>query len=552
MLSRTRPSVRSCPFASLQAFPDLFVDATTRFDAVSDFFAAPWNDADAQREAARTAAQRPIDRHELADVLADQNARWTAGTAPQEAIDTLRHPEAVAVVTGQQVGLFTGPLYTIYKTITALQRAQQWSDAWNRPVVPLFWIAGEDHDFAEIAETTILHRNASVALRYAPEDSRPDVERGAVGRLTLTHAITDTIDNLDEALPPSDFKPEVMRAVRESYMPGTTLSDAFARLLHRLFEGTGLVCITPDDPRLKAQARSLFQRDLTDPTGAVSRLETTSDVLETEGYHRQVSARPTNLFWLDDTGRYPIDHTGNGTFALRHDPNERTFSRDDLLRHLDATPERFSPNVVLRPLMQDRLLPTVAYVAGPGELSYFAQYKGVYDWADIPMPLIQPRASVTLLEGKVDKVLNKYDLSLCDFTDDLDALFQRVVVQEMETDVEAVFGNAMRHVHEAINTVKPEVQAVDRTLISTTEATRASLMEAMNDLKHRVVKAEKRKHDEIRAQLRKAFANLVPHGTLQERAVNILYFLNKYSFDLLDDVQALLDPEASAHQIVDL
>lgn len=553
MPARTLPTVRSCSFADLHAFPDLFVDYCTRFDALADFYAGDWRDPTAQHEAARVAAERPVDRSALADVLAEQNARWTSSPATQASIERLRDPEAVAVVTGQQVGLFTGPLYTIYKTLTTLQLAERWTAAWGRPVVPVFWIAGEDHDFAEVSGTTVLHRNEPVRLHYAHAPDASDAERGPVGRLRLTEAIYDALNTLDDALPPSDFKPEVMGAVRDAYAPGTSLADAFATLLHRLFAGSGLVCITPDDARLKAQARDLFRRDLTDPTGATDRIEAASQRLDAAGYHRQVHAQPTNLFWLDAHGRFPIDVADDGTgFRLRHDPQERTFSRDDLLHCLDATPERFSPNVVLRPLLQDRLLPTVSYVAGPGETSYFAQYKGVYDWADVPMPLIHPRASVTLLEGKVEKVLDKFDLSLCALTDDLDALFQQVVVEEMATDVDALFGDAMRHVHEAINSVKPEIKAVDRTLVSSAEATRSALTDSMNDLKHRVVKAEKRKHDEVRAQLQKAYANLRPSGSLQERVVNVIYFLNKYSPALLDDLRETLDPSAPVHQHVTL
>jgi bacillithiol biosynthesis cysteine-adding enzyme BshC len=539
----------------VDAFPDLFVDYCTRYDAVEAFYAGNWQNPEVRAQAAREAARRPVDRDGLADVLAEQNARWDADAHAQQSVDQLRDPKAVAIVTGQQVGLFTGPLYTIYKTLTVLQQAEAGAQAWGCPVVPIFWMAGEDHDFAEVAEAVVLHRNAPVALRYEARARLDDTARGAVGRLSLTEAITDVLDDLDDALPPSDFKPDVMAAVREAYAPGTTLTDAFATLLHRLFAGSGLVCISPDDARLKAQARPLFRRDLLDPTGAVERIDAASDALVDAGYHQQVHARPTNLFWLDSHGRYPIDYTPDGdggAFTLRHDPEARTFSQDALLQHLDDAPERFSPNVVLRPLMQDRLLPTVSYVAGPGEISYFAQYKGVYDWAEIPMPLIHPRASVTLLESKVTKVLEKFDLSLCDLTDDLDALFQQVVVDEMSTDVDALFGDAMRHVHEAINAVKPGVAGVDQTLVSSAEATRAALVDAMNDLKHKVVKAEKREQDQIRAQLQKAYVNLRPNGTLQERALNVLYFLNKYSPALLGDLREVLNPDATAHQQVRL
>ena len=537
---------RTSPDA-LGAFPDLFVDYCTAFDAVSDFYAGDWRDPSARRTAADAAAQRPADRDALADVLLDQNERWGLDASTRSHIEALRAPDTIAIVTGQQVGLFTGPLYTIYKTITTLQLAEEWAEQTGRTVVPVFWVEGEDHDFEEIATAHVLHRNEVVPLRYAPDVSD---NPGAVGRLALTDQIHDVLDRLDEALPPSDFKPDVMERVRAAYQPGTRIEDAFTRLLRSLFEDEGLVFINPDDARLKALTRPLFRREIQDPQAPAARIEATSQALRDHGYHAQVTARPTNLFWLAESGRHAIDLTDDGLFQLRG--TDRTYSREALLNHLDDTPERFSPNVILRPLMQDLLLPTAAYVAGPGEVSYFAQYKDVYDWADLDMPLIHPRASVSLVEGKVQKVLDKYALSAADFQRDLEALFQDVVVDTMEVDVDAVFSEALPQLHQTINALKPEVEAVDRTLGSSAEAARAAIMDEMKTLKQKVVRAEKRQQDEVRTQIEKAYVNLRPNGALQERMINVLYYLNKYSLDVLDDLRHGLRTDTTAHQVVEL
>ena len=541
------PSVRRADAATLDAFPDLFVDYCADFEAVADFYPGDWRDEATRRTTAKQAAQRPADRDVLADVLIEQNEAWGGGAATHQNIETLRDPESIAIVTGQQVGLFTGPLYTIYKTLTTLRLADEWAEQTGRPVVPVFWVEGEDHDFEEIATAHVLERNEDVPLSYAP--GAPD-NPGAVGRLRLTDAIEDVLGRLDDALPPSDFKPGLMERVRAAYQPGTRIEDAFAHLLRSLFEGDGLVFMNPDDARLKGLTRPLFRKEINDPQAPVARIEATSQALRDRGYHAQVHARPTNLFWLDDDGRYPIDLGDNGHFVLRG--TDRTWSRDDLLARLDASPERFSPNVVLRPLMQDHLLPTAAYVAGPGEVSYFAQYGDVYDWAGLAQPLIHPRASVSLVEGKVQKVLDKYDLSVADFRADLDALFQDVVVDAMEAGVDEAFQKATTQMHKALNDLKPEVEGVDRSLTSSVEATRAALVEEMNDLKQRTVRAEKRQQEEVRAQLQKAHVNLRPGGTLQERRINVLYYLNKYSLDLLGDLRAALSTDTSAHQVVSL
>ena len=547
MTSPIQTAVRRVSPADLGAFPDLFADYCTQFDAVADFYPGDWQALSARRKTADAAARRPADRDTLADVLLNQNERWDLDATTRSHIEALRDPESIAIVTGQQVGLLTGPLYTIYKTITTLQLAEEWAEQTGRTVVPVFWVEGEDHDFEEIATAHVLHRNEVVSLPYTPNvGDNP----GAVGRLALTDAINDVLARLDEALPPSDFKPSVMDQVRAAYQPGTAIEDAFTRLMRSLFEDDGLVFINPDDARLKALSRPLFRRDLEDPETPAARIDTTSQALRDQGYHAQVTARPTNLFWLGDDGRRAIDLGDNGTFQLRN--TSRTFSRDELLDRLDTEPERFSPNVVLRPLMQDHLLPTAAYVAGPGEVSYFAQYGDVYDWADLKMPLIHPRASVSLIEGKVQKVLDKYDLSVADFQANLETLFQDVVVETMEVDVDAVFSEAMPQLHQTINALKPDIEAVDRTLGSSAEATRAAIVDEMEALKQKVVRAEKRQQDEVRAQLEKAHVNLRPNGSLQERTINVLYYLNKYSPALLDDLRHTLRTNTSAHQIVEL
>ncbi|MEF8864504.1 MAG: bacillithiol biosynthesis cysteine-adding enzyme BshC [Salinibacter sp.] len=532
--------------ASLGAFPDLFIDYCTDFDAVADFYPGDWQSRTARRTAAESAAQRPADRDVLAETLLAQNERWGLDASTRSHIEALRDPASIAIVTGQQVGLFTGPLYTIYKTLTTLQLVEEWADQTGRPVVPVFWVEGEDHDFEEIAAAHVLHRNEVVPLSYAPDvEDNP----GAVGRLALTDGIHDVVDQLDEALPPSDFKPAVMEHVRAAYRPGTRLEDAFAQLMRSFFADDGLVFINPDDARLKALSRPLFRREIESPQASAAQVGAASRALRDRGYHAQVTARPTNLFWLGDDSRRALDWEEH-TFRLRG--TDRTFSQSELLDHLDETPERFSPNVVLRPLMQDHLLPTAAYVAGPGEVSYFAQYGGVYEWAGLDMPLIHPRASVSLVEGKVQTVLDKYDLTVADFQTNLDPLFQNVVVDTMEVDVDALFSEALPQLHQTLNALKPEVEAVDRTLGASTEAARSAIMDEMESLKQKVVRAEKRQQDEVRAQLRKAHVNLRPAGTLQERMINVLYYLNKYSPALLNDLRHALQTDTSAHQVVEV
>ncbi|NBC17702.1 MAG: bacillithiol biosynthesis cysteine-adding enzyme BshC [Bacteroidetes bacterium] len=547
MPTTTALDLRPVPFADLPGFPDLFTTYCTDYARVADYYAADWRSPDDRRAAADRAAHHPRNRARLAEILHEQNARWGMDEATSAHIEALRGEETVAVVTGQQVGLLGGPLYTIFKTLTALRLTRQLAEEMDRPVVPVFWLEGGDHDLEEVARTHLLRRNEVVPIRYTGHTLPEDGNLGPVGRLVFNDHIGDIIDRVEATLPPSDFHDAVIALLRETYRPGATLLDAFARLLRRLVPDAGLVFIDPDDVRLKQLSAPLFRREIEDHATSYDRLTATSERLAGD-FHAQVRPRSTNLFLVTDDGRYALDAEGDDRFRL-HGRDEH-YSRDDLLALLADAPERFSPNVVLRPLMQDHLLPTAAYVAGPSEVSYFAQYKALYDWADVPMPVIYPRASLSLVESKVQKVLDKFDLEVSDCAEDADRLFQRVVKAQMSVDVDAVFDEAASHFHRAVNDVKAPVGEVDRSLIPAVEATRAAFINAWDDLKTNVLRAEKRQQDELRDQLDKARANLYPEGTLQERVISVFYFLNKYSLHLLPSLQETLSLDTSAHQVV--
>jgi bacillithiol biosynthesis cysteine-adding enzyme BshC len=540
------PPLQRVPFDALHAFSPLFQHYTQHFDTLAGFYAGDFQQVEARRAAAERAATWPRDREMLVAVLLEQNARWGMDAATRANIEALRHPEAVAVVTGQQVGLFTGPPYTPYKTITTLQLARQMAAETGRPVVPVFWLEGEDHDFDEVASVTVLQGNDPVRLTYAGVTRPEHGNVGPVGRLVLTEAIHSVLEALEVALPPTAFKPDLLAQVQAAYAPGTTLLDAFARLMRAFFPDQGLVFIDPDDPRLKRLVAPLFRKALETPDTAAARLAEASARL-TPAFHVQVQPHPTYLFLFEPEGRFHVE-TGDAAFHLKG--LDRAYTREDLLALVDTAPARFSPNVVLRPLVQDMLLPTAAYVAGPAEVAYFGQYRELYEWAGVPMPLIYPRASVTLVEPKVQKVLERYHLSLGELTEETDKLFRRLVLESL--DLEAPFGQALGQVHTALDALLPVVERVDRSLHTALEATRTSLLKELDRLRERVVKAQKRQQEDLRDQLVRTQTYLMPEGRLQERTLSLLYFLNKYGPELMIRLQDRLSLDTAMHQVLSL
>ncbi len=543
-----RASIRRIPFDEIDDFSALFRDYCTNYEALSNFFAGDFRAPAARREAVERAVRHERDRAALADVLLDQNERWGLSDAVRENIEALRRTDCAAVVTGQQVGILTGPLYTILKTLSTVQLADQLARETGRPVVPVFWLGGEDHDFEEICKVVVLRRNEPLDLRYTAPPHAEDDNTGPVGRITLGEEIDRIVARLEEILPPTDFKRSVMEIVRRSYRPGTTFSEAFALLLRALVDETGLIIMSSDDARLKRMAVPLYRKEFDDPEALTQSVHDVSGRL-TSRYHVQVQVTPSNLFFLNERGRFPID-LEDGAYRIRH--HEERLTAAEVRAMLEEAPERFSPNVVLRPLTQDFLLPTAMYVAGPSEVAYFAQYRRAYEWAGIPMPLIYPRASVTIVESKVAKVLDKYGLAVGDFEEDLDRLFQRVVVASMDVDVDELFSAASRHLHEAVNGVKPQLEGIDRTLSKAAEATRQALMEEFDKLRGKAVRLEKKNHEVVRDQLEKAQVNLYPGGTMQERAVSILYFLNKYGVGFVNELREVVSTDTTQHQVVEL
>ena len=505
--------------------------------------------AESRAEAARIAADSASNRDAVADVLLAQNIAWNGGESVSALVEKLRDPSSVAVVTGQQLGLFAGPLYTIYKAISAVRWAERIESETGRPAVPVFWLADEDHDFDEVRRATFTD-GADVSYAAYDDGLSPEANRGPVGRMILDEsAVARALRELGDALPDGPHRRDTLAMAREAYLPGRSMVDAFALLLRQLVPS--MVFISADDARLKRLAEPLFAQEITDWSGTLAALEDRSAELERAGFHAQVAPTPVNLFWMADDGRrLPIDRAEDGTdaFAFRGEPG--VISAKDLLARLDETPERFSPNVVLRPLQQDTLLPTVAYVAGPGEAAYFAQLGPVYERFGVPMPAILPRLSLTLIEPAVAKVLERYDLDVPDLKGDLAALWRRLALAESDTDLDSAFQGASSAAAALVHNLESPVTGVDSSLQSALGAADAAFRKALDRLQTKTVRVQKRRHQDIGDRLVRAQTGIWPGGALQERVLNPLQVVAKHGTAFLPELLATLDLDARGHHVV--
>ncbi len=383
-----------------------------------------------------------VDKNKMCDALAAMNQRWGAGDATLENIQLLREADCIAVVSGQQAGLFGGPLYTIYKALSAVKLAGCLRQR-NTKAVPVFWIAAEDHDFAEVAKAEIIGRDCQ--LKHVEVSTALHYEGQPVGQVRLDDSISAVVNELFELLPNSEFADEMKALVQNAWQPGRGYADSFATMMTSLLGLHGLIFLDPLDPQLKRLAAPLYSEAARRAPEIATAVEKRSAELESAGYHAQVlaSANSFPLFLHDETGaRHALARVENGKYRVKD--TAREYTTEELATMAQESPERFSPNVTLRAVVQDYLLPTIAYCGGAAEIAYFAQTAEVYRVLNRPATPILSRSSLTMVERHTGRLLERYGLTLADFFEGLEPVLKRVVEEHLGAKTAKLFRTPSR------------------------------------------------------------------------------------------------------------
>jgi len=542
------------PFSELQSeesgFSRLFVDYIDHFNRVKDFYNGDFRDKQVWQSRINDVMQRELDRSSIVQVLLNQNRDFHCGIKTLANIDLLLNENTVAVVTGQQVGLFTGPLYTLYKILTTLKLTEQLSQQYpENNFVPIFWLEGEDHDMEEVSSFSFLNGSNELQQLHYPHDEQTQTNNiGAVGSVHLDESIVTLFAALRQSLTTTDFSPKVFELFETAYQKGMSFSRAFIHLINVLLEDSGLIFFDPHNPDTKKILKPVFEQELNNISKSCQLVITQSELLEKQ-YHAQVKPRAVNLFLFHNGGRYAIEPHERG-FSLKG--ARRTFSKEELLELLNTDPNLFSPNVILRPICQDYLFPTLAYVGGPSEVAYFAQFKLLYESFKIPEPILYPRCSATIVEERIQKIITKYGLEAKDFFSDIGTLKERITATISDFKVEELFSNTFGTVSESLTSLKDGLESIDPTLVPAMENTLTRMQGALNNLKEKTIAAQVRQHEISLRQLDKVAISLFPHSNLQEREMNIIYFLNKYGLELLRWLRNELALDKFMHQVVNL
>ena len=462
----------------------------------------------------------------LADALRAQSAGFQAGKPALDNIEKLQ-AGASAVVTGQQVGLFGGPLLTLLKAATAVALAAEATARTGHPHVPVFWLATEDHDLEEVDQVSLLSKHALERLRLGLKSGGQPV-----GSVVLGDRVSAILDQVGELLA---FAP-IYDTLKASYTPDATLGGAFARLMAKLFAAHGLIVMDAAGRDFHTLGKPALRAAIEQVQPLEDALLARTEELEAAGYHAQVLIKPGHslLFLIDqETGqRHPLRHLSDGTWKA----GSNTITANELLTILDVAPERVSPNALLRPVMQDTILPTAAYVGGPAEIAYFAQSAVLYQAILGRLTPVLPRFSATIIEPSIASVMVKDEVTLKDIFEahTEEALAQRLGARAMPIEGKrrlAAVGNAM---DAELGSLTTYLEAMDESLGRSAKVSANKMRYQMNRLRRMAATFELQKEASLRKHAEAMTLHLFPEGHPQERVLGGIWFLAQGGEALVD------------------
>jgi bacillithiol biosynthesis cysteine-adding enzyme BshC len=536
-------------FSKIPGTTKLLSDFLYDFPKVERFYAGDFRKDKNYLRAFKSINDKKYQREKLCSILLRQNQRLESPDEVFKNVELLKAEDSLVVFTGQQVGLFGGPLYTIYKAITIIKLSQALSYRFSKRFVPLFWLDSEDHDFEEVRLVYLVDKENKIKeIKYSPAKT-PAGE--PMYQVIFEEAVNSCIEELNISLHPTEFKDEVLKKLKECYAKEERVSKAFAKWMTAFLGRYGLVIVDPTDRELKKMGKDFFLKEIENPAKSIRLVKETGEKLESVGYHQQVvkTEETINLFLEVEGKRCSLKWNGN---LIEAEGRDRKFSTEELRKIIENEPERLSPNVLLLPLMRSYLFPTVVYVGGPGEIGYYAQLKSAFEFFDIAMPLVYPRVSLSILEDKIKQVLQKYSLDFTDLFQEPEILINSVLKEKYPDPLEKLLEDKREKVREVLDDLEKELLSSGSTLKPNLKNTRKKIDYELKRLGEKLFQAHRQKNQILKEQIYKVKNNLFPQNKLQERVLNILPFLIKYGFEFIDLLYEKVDVGKIDHQIIEV
>ncbi len=560
-MSGELPMKSQClPFTQIPHTTRLFLDYLSYTPSVRGFYPRSPIFSEWVKDESQRVAYDEARRGKVSEILERQNRAWGASAKTLANIDRFRGG-ALAAVTGQQVGLFGGPLFSIFKALTAVKLAEQ-ATAAGVDCVPVFWLATEDHDLAEVNQVALVSEHGLPEPFTVESLGGHAVADAPVGTVKFGPEIDTVVERAATLLGDA----EVTTWLRQAYRPGESLGSAFALLFARLFADWGVILLDPADKDFHDLAKPLFRAAIERASELDEALLARGKALEAAGYHQQVkvTSASTLLFEVKDGARTvvrrrPLSSDGRESFKRLVDRSaypftvgEELISLEELLERIEELPEKFNPNVLLRPVVQDYLLPTLVYTGGAAEAAYFAQVAVVYEKLLGRVTPILPRFSATLVEPKPERILSRYQLGLSDVLQGPEKVREAIAARSLPTDLQARFSEAYASVEQSMAALRESIGRLDSTLIDTAESTRTSMSHQIDRLQARVARAEQQRNEVITRHADALSQALFPHKALQEREVAGVSFVARYGPGLLADLYQTIHPDCHDHQVIEV
>ena len=540
-------NIKTIPFSEIPNQSRLFVDFQNNAVDVQRFY--PEKNTSLPELAEKVLQNYKVDRDELCKVLTETNRSINAGAKTLENIEKLKDENCLAIVTGQQAGLFSGAVYTIYKALSAIKFAEELQQQ-NIKAVPVFWIAEEDHDFDEVKKTTVLDTNSQLkAFENTPKNYQVNAP---VGFVKFDETIEQTIRDLFSELLHTEFSAQIKEIIKNFYKDGETYSTAFAKFLSEIFRNYGLIIVLPLNKKLKKLCAPFVAETIEKSDEIVSVLLERDEELHEKNYHSQVLVEKDSFpyFYQDENNQRHALRKNLKTGEIVSKTTNKIFKIKDLIEVANASPENLSPNALLRPLVQDYLFPTLTYFGGGAEIAYFAQNSAVYQLLDRPVTPIRHRASFTIIEPKNRRTFNKYSLDFKDLFNGEESVKAGIVDKYLNTGTAKVFAEVKDAVNLQIKLLEESLTESEITLANNAANRRKKVMWHIAALKKKFHKAEILKHETVNRRVENLFNSLLPDGVLQERNVNVITFLNLYGLNFIDWIYSATDSGEKDHQLL--
>lgn len=537
------------PFSQIPHTTRLFLDFLAYAPTVRSFYPHSPYFTEWMKQAADQLRYDSMRRETVSAILERQNRSWNASSQTLSNVQRLRNG-AFAAVTGQQVGLFGGPMFAVYKALSAVKLAEE-ATAAGIETVPIFWLATYDHDLAEVNHLEVPGPDGRLETISTPSHG---VTGAPVSEVRFGDEILPALEQVEGLLGESD----ILALLRESYRPSESMGSAYARFFSQLFADRGVIVLDASDADLHRVASPMYRAAVERAEEINSALLARGQALDKADYYQQVKVTPSSvlLFTLWDGARTAIHRrqnaSGEDEFVIGTDVAAEKLSAVEMVQRIEAAPENFSPNVLLRPVVQDYLLPTLAYAGGAAEAAYFAQAGAVYEVLLGRVTGIVPRFSATIVEPKAQRWLRQYEIGVWDVFQDSSALRRELALRTLPEGLQAAFDAAQQAVRDSLASLRGSLEQLDITLVGASETAASKINYQFDRLRQLASAAELRRNEVIGRHAQALRDALYPNSALQERGIASVYFLARNGSELLRTIYDLMASDCHDHQILEL